>query len=364
MAENLTGEALLKRLSLLFGPSGCEGNVADYIEEEVRALATRISRDAMDNVIAVIEGEGAPDAKKKVMFSAHMDEVGFMIRAIDDDGYLKFGTVGGIDPRVLAGRRVIVGDEENKLPGVIGVKPIHCQSAEERKKVFPVKDLYIDIGATSKEEAEKYVKLGDYAVFDSDFIRFGSEGRMIKAKALDDRLGCAIMIELMRWASKAGPFPFDMYFAFTVREEIGRSGAKPSAYRIDPDYAIVLEGTAVGDIAGAPEHKRVAKQGDGGVLSLLDNGTIYDRDFVNFALDTAKKEGIKCQIKQYVSGGNDAAHIHKTRTGVRTLALSAPSRYIHTASNVIRYEDYVSMLELTRAMVENMRTNGAEIPCR
>ena len=288
------------------------------------------------------------------MLSSHMDEVGFMIRDITEEGYLKFGVVGGIDPRVLCGRHVIVGDKR-KLHGVIASKAIHLQNAEERSKATPVKNMYIDIGAKDKEDAKKYVSVGDYAVFDSEFVIFGKVGCVMKGKALDDRAGCALLIEIMRDLHREPcNLPFDVCFAFTCCEEVGISGANVAAFGIQPDTAIILEATAVNDLPGAGRNF-VSKQGEGGTLSLCDRGTIYDMGFIDFARQTAEQKGIKCQLKQAFTGGTDAAHIQRALTGVRVLGLSLPTRYIHSASGVARFEDFEQTRDLVIAMLRNWK---------
>ena len=254
---------LLSELCLEFGPTGSERYVAKVIKEKLGD--TEYTVDRLGNIIVHIPGEGAP----KLMVSAHMDEVGFIINEITDDGYLKFDTLGGIDPRVMCGKYVTVEGKEGFIPGVIAAKAIHHQNADERKKVTPYKSMYIDIGATSREEAESLTELGNSATFDSEFVIFGEDGAFIKSKAIDDRIGCAVLLDLLGRLPKN--CPFDLYFCFTVREEIGLSGARTVAHAIDPDFCIVLESTAVADLPDVPESRRVAKLGDGCAISLRDN---------------------------------------------------------------------------------------------
>ncbi len=344
------GAELLERLCLLFGPSGCEDNVRDFIAEQICDVCGKLYTDRAGNLIAVMES-GAGE-KERLMISAHTDEVGFMINEITEDGYLKFDTLGGIDPRVLCGKKVTLGDERKKISGVISSKAIHHKKKEERLNITPIESMYIDIGAKSRDEVLKYLDIGSYGTFDSEFVRFGKDDKKLKCKALDDRLGCALMIEVMREIyPEKDRLPIDLYFCFTVREELGISGAQVAAQTIAPDYSIVLETTAVADVAGVRESERVAIQGEGGVISLIDRSTIYDRAFVDFALQTAEKNGIKTQIKKYLSGANDASHIHKSGKGVRTLALSAPTRYLHSAACVADIDDYSSMLSHILAML-------------
>lgn len=348
------GFALLEKLCGLFGPSGCEDPVAREIISNIEGCYDSLIPNRTLGVIAKICGNGK--STKKIMFSSHMDEVGFMIKSISDDGTLKVASMCGSDTRVMAGRRVLISrDGEKCVRGVFAVKPVHLVKADDRDSSLPLDELYIDIGAADKEEAEKHVSVGDYATFESDYVTFGEDNRMIKAKAIDDRAGCAIMCDLMKELYPVkDTIPFDMYFAFTCREELGISGARGAAHLIDPTHALIFESTAVGDIGGTAPHRCVAKQGDGPAISLMDRGTIYDKELTELVLSTGKEENIPCQIKQYVSGGNDAMHIHKSRAGVRCAVMSIPSRYIHTASNVIRAEDYVSTYRLALATIKKL----------
>ena len=351
--KNITkynGIELVRELCLLFGPSGCEDEVSDFIKGQISDVCDSLSTDRLGNLIARV-GSGE-SGRKKLMISAHMDEVGFMITAIDEDGYIRFDTVGGIDESVLSGKHVTLGDEVNRVKGVIASKAIHHKKRSERLDITPVTSMYIDVGLSSRDDVLKYLDIGSYGTFDSEFVIFGKDRNKIKCKAIDDRLGCALMIEVMREIyDMRNTLPIDIYFCFTTREEIGISGAQVAAQTIAPDFAIVLETTAVADIADVPEASRVAVQGEGGVVSLLDRGTIYDREFVDTAMKIAEENGIKAQIKKYHSGGNDAKHIHTSGVGVRTLALSAPTRYLHSPACVSDLRDYESMKAHIAAIV-------------
>lgn len=342
---------LIEKLCLAFGPSGCEGEVAELIKNEISGLTDEIKLDVMGNLIARMRfGDVEAKDRKRVMVSAHMDEVGFMVNEIKGDGYLGFGNVGGISPAVLAGRRVTVRAKNGDLAGVIASKAIHHKDKKERSKAQKPDKLYIDIGAKTKEEAEELVRVGDFATFDSEFYTFGDG--LVKAKALDDRMGCAAMIETMR-TLKQQPIDAntDVYFCFTVREELGLSGAQTAAYAIRPHLSLVLETTAVADILDVSPAGRVADVGEGVVISVMDRSTIYNKELVNGALDIAKQKGIKAQLKRYVSGGNDAGHIHKTADGVRTLAMSVPTRYLHSPACVASLSDYRTQRDLLCAII-------------
>lgn len=347
---------LIRDLCALFGPSGFEREVTDFIEKKIKDLCDGYVIDKMGNLIALVRlGNKDSDERQKLMISAHTDEVGVMISEICEDGLLRFDTVGGINVSVLEGRKMTLGDERGKVAGLVMSKAIHHVKRSDRNKANKIEKLYIDIGAKSREEAEKVVSVGSFGTFDSEFYLFGEHSEYMKGKAIDDRLGCAALMSVMEKINADRPdVDLDVYFCFTTREEIGLSGAKVAANKISPDLAIVIETTAVGDIAGASPAKRVADLGKGGAVSIADRSTIYDKDFVDFAMSVAKEDGIPAQIKRYVSGGNDAGSIHKTGVGVRTLALSAPTRYLHSPSCVANVDDYRSICRLIEAMIRHI----------
>ena len=348
--------ALIKELSMLFGPSGFETQVADIIEKKIAPLSDSYVRDKMGNLICLVRcGDINAAERTKVMLSAHMDEVGLMITEICDDGLLKFDTVGGINVSVLEGRKLTVGNEKGTISALVASKAIHHIERKDRNKANKIDKLYIDIGARDKDEASELVSVGDLATFDSEFYLFGEKDEYMKGKALDDRMGCAALIEVMESLFNDRPKnDIDLYFCFTVREEIGLSGAKVAANKIAPDLAIVLESTAIADLPDVPPAKRVADVGMGGALSIADRATIYDRAFVEFALNIGKEENIPVQLKRYVSGGNDAGSIHKSGVGVRCLALSVPTRYLHSPSCVASVDDYRSVRRLVETAVRKI----------
>ena len=346
---------LIKRLCQAFGPTGCEDAVAELVRGEIADVCPDAFTDRMGNVIARMRfGNTSVSSRMKIMVSAHMDEVGFMITEIKSNGYLGIDTVGGISESVLAGRRVSVLSKQGPINGVIASKAIHHKERKDRNKTTPIDKLYIDIGARDEDEAKQYVDVGDFATFESEFYEFGDG--FLKGKALDDRMGCAAMIEVMHRLYEQPPtHDVDVYFCFTVREEIGLSGAKAAAYRIRPNVAIVLETTAIADIADTPAEKKVADAGGGAAISVMDRATMYNRDLVNYALDLAKANGIKAQVKRYVSGGNDAGTIHKTADGIKTLAISVPTRYLHSPACVAKLEDYTSVGKLCEQIIRDLK---------
>ena len=329
----------LKTLCLLNGTSGREERVRDYILERLSGKAD-VTVDPLGNVIAFVRGKER--AKNKVMLSAHMDEVGFIITGITDEGYLRFDAVGGIDPKVVVGRLVTVGEEE--LPGVIGIKAIHLTEGDEGKTVPALSKCLIDIGAASKKDAMQHVCVGDSAYFVSDYKELGEH--KIKAKAIDDRFGCSVMLDMIDKG-----VDYDATFAFLVQEEIGLRGAAAAAYTVSPDYAVVLEATTAADVAGVPDAEKVCVQGEGAVVSFMDRSTLYDRALFKDAFALAKAQGIPIQTKTTVAGGNDAGAIHKAGGGVKTLCVSLPCRYIHSATSVADKRDMTACRAMAEALL-------------
>lgn len=336
--------ALLEKLCQINGTSGDEGKVRDYIISQIKDYC-EYTVDPLGSIIAY--KKGASSAKNKVMISAHMDEVGMIVTSIKSDGTITVSEVGGVDPRVVIGRQVSVG--ESGINGVVGAKAIHNLSADERKKAPKFSSLYVDIGATNKEEAEKLVSLGDRVHFSSEFVSFGDG--FIKGKAIDDRFGCAVMIELIQ-----SELPYDCTFTFVVQEEVGLRGARPAAYTVDPDFALVLEATTAADIPLASGEKRCCELGKGAVVSHMDRSTIYDKELYNISREISKEQGIGWQTKTMVAGGNDSGAIHISRGGVRTTAISAPCRYLHSPSCVVKLSDLEDCEKLAKLMIEKMCT--------
>ena len=330
----------LKTLCALSGVSSFEDEVRDYIRQRVTPYATDLRVDAMGNLIVLKKGARATG--NKLMLCAHMDEVGLIIKSITEDGYLKFGCVGGIDRRVLLGKQVALG--EQKVTGVIGLKAIHMTTAEERKKVPKLEEYYIDIGVKSREEAEKLVGIGDCGVFVSDVVEFGDG--MLKATAIDDRVGCAVLVKLLE-----EDLPMDCTFVFTVQEEVGTRGAFGSAFSVTPEIALVLEGTTAADNPALDESLQVCWPGKGPVLSWMDGGSIYDRGLFELLRDLADRNGLPWQMKHYLAGGTDASAIQRTKSGVRVAGISAAVRYLHAPSSVANISDMEHMLTLARLFV-------------
>ncbi|MBR7071232.1 MAG: M42 family peptidase [Clostridia bacterium] len=327
---------LLKQLCELDGASGNEDAVRAFILSQIDGFC-RWEVDALGNILAHKKGKNP--AKHRIMVDAHMDEVGLIITHITPDGFLHFKTVGGIDTPVLLFHRVRFA---GGFYGVIGGKPIHLTTGEEKKKLPKIEQLTIDIGAASAEEAAQKVSVGDVCVLTGETVQ---NGTVVKAKALDDRVGCAVLITLLKEESD-----FDFDASFSVQEEVGLRGARVAAHHLNPEFALVLEATTAADIAGVPPEKQVCRLGEGVAVSFMDGATVYDRVLYQAALES----GLPVQPKRGTSGGNNSGAVHLSRDGVRTLALSVPCRYIHSASCVADVRDMEAQLCLARWMIRQI----------
>lgn len=335
----------IQALCSLPGVSSGEEAVRAYIQKEISPHCESIRTDTMGNLIA--KKKGTAPGTKKLMLAAHMDEVGLIVHSITDEGYLKCRPVGGIDRRVLLGKRVLVGKDQ--LPGLIGLKAYHLTTAEEEKQIPKWKDLVIDIGAHDGDEAKAWVTPGDLVSFDSDVVFFGRNN--MKAKALDDRVGCAVLVELLKQ-----PLPMDCTFVFTVQEEVGTRGAFGAAFSVKPDLALILEGTTAADLPGMKPHQKICAPGKGPVIPYMDGATVYDRGLFDLLRTLAEENSIPWQTKEYIAGGTDAGAIQRSREGVRAAAISAAVRYIHSPSSVVALDDCQQMLQLARLFVTAVST--------
>lgn len=327
----------VKTLCYLSGVSGAETEVRDYILERALPYADEMETDSMGNLLIFKKGRVTP--ARSLMLCAHMDEVGLIVTGITDEGNLRFDCVGGIDRRVLIGKHIFVGHE--RVHGVIGIKACHLVSKEEEKNVPKVSDMYIDIGAKDKAEAEAQIALGDRGVFEDSILEFG-EG-YLKAKALDDRLGCAVMLKLLE-----EDLPRDTWFVFTVQEEVGTRGAFAATFRLKPDIALVLEGTTAADLPGVENGKHICRLGEGVVLPFMDGGAIYDAELRGLLIKLAEENGIKWQTKELIAGGTDASAIQRSGAGARTALIAAGIRNIHTPVSVANIRDLQNVLNLAR----------------
>lgn len=334
---------LLERLCNATAVSGDEQEVRQIVLEEIKPFADEIEVDALGNVLA--KKFGSDENRLRVMLAAHMDEIGFMIVKKHDDNLFQFERVGGIDERQFPGKAVLVGRDH--LHGVIGAKPIHMTTADERKKKISVDSLRIDLGP----EIGDKVKPGDRATFAT---RFNVLGSSIQAKALDDRLGVSMLIDLIKQA----PTNIDLLAAFTVQEEVGLRGARVAAYRFDPDMAIAVDSTPAYDLPhwdDEDENVQYNTHLDAGpAIYVMDRGTIADRRLVKLLTQAAEEEGIPYQYRQPGGGGTDAGVIHKTRAGIPSVSVSVPSRYAHSAIGLARMNDWANTLRLLYAALSRV----------
>lgn len=331
---------ILKQLCSIDGVVGYEDDVRHAIEERVKPYATEMYTDSIGNLIVFKKGK--KHRKRPMMVCAHMDEVGFLVNRITDDGMIKLIPAGGIDPRVLVGRRMRMGSTK----GIISLKAIHLTTVAERKTAPPLKDLYVDIGSKSKKETEAKVSIGDPVAFDSDFYDIGD---CVKGKAIDDRFGCTVMIKMLEKT-----LPYDTYFVFTTGEEIGTQGALMASSRLKPGGCLIIEGTTAADLPEVEEHKQSTRHRQGAVVSVIDGGTVYNREIREKILAAADKKKIKWQYRQSANGGTDAGAIHVSSVGCLAFGLAAPVRYIHSACNMLNMSDAEEVLKLAELFNEEV----------
>ena len=337
---------LLKKLTEAIGVSSKETEVREMIKEELADHVDQLRTDALGNLIAFQAGA---ETKPKVMLAAHMDEIGLMITDITNDGLLSFKAIGSIDKRMLVSKKVVVG--EDKVTGVIGAKAIHLQKPQERKKVLDYNKLYIDIGAENKEQAKKSVSIGDMAGFTTDYQQLGSD--TAKAKAVDDRVGCATLIQILK-----NDYDFPLYGVFTVQEEVGARGATAVSYDINPDLAIVLEGTTASDVPDSKEQSYSTSLGQGPALTMRDGAMIANKDLVQQIITIAENEAIDYQFRKSTRAGTDGGAIHLTKEGIPTATISVPCRYIHSPASLINLNDYQNTIKLVDQFCQELATGG------
>ena len=339
---------LLEQLCRTDGISGYEGNVAALMTRELKKSCDDVCTDRFGNVIGK-KGKGA----KKIMLAAHMDEVGLLVKHITKEGYLHFVKVGGIDDRLLIDQRVIIKTKKGDLTGIIGSKPPHLQKDEERKKVIKYEDMFIDIGAPSKKDAEKVVELGDPAIFDPSFGKLGKD--LHYGKAVDNRAGCYILIKAME--KIPSNINATVYAVGSCQEEVGLKGARVAAFRIDPDFALAIDTTLAGDTPGIKETESSLKVGKGPAITLMEaagRGVITHPKVRDVLMKTAKKKRIPIQIDVLEGGMTDAAIIYLTREGIPSGVISVATRYIHGSAAVFSMADVNNAIKLTVEAVKNL----------
>ncbi|HET6450042.1 MAG TPA: M20/M25/M40 family metallo-hydrolase [Spirochaetia bacterium] len=333
---------LLRRLCEAHGISGREEAVRAILLEAIRDRVDACRIDSMGNLIAFKKGTGA--SRLRVLAAAHMDEVGLVITGAEDSGTLRFAKVGGIDDRVLPARMVLIG--ARRVPGVIGIKPVHLLERGERDRVPEARQLSIDVGASSRAEAERLAPRGETAMFASEFLTSagGTAGTgVVQAKALDDRVGCAILVGLL-----AERFEFDFVAAFTVQEEVGLRGARVAAWAEKPDAALVLECTGANEVPSKRDVSPSTRLGHGPALTVRDPSFVADPRLVEAFSRAGSESGIPYQVKQPTIGGTDAGSIHRVREGVPSLTIAVPARYIHSPVSMMDLSDFHHTAALAR----------------
>ena len=339
------GRELLERLTLAAGPPGAEEPVRTLVRDALQD-AGRIQTDRMGSIIC--ERKGAAE-RPRVLLDSHLDEVAFMVQAITEDGLLTFVPLGGWWEHVLLGQRVDVLTAKGTIPGVIGSKPVHFLSAEERKGLLPIEKMTIDIGAGGREEAAALgVRVGDPAVPHGEFIPMANP-RILSSKAFDDRVGVALMVESILRLD--GTQPCTVFGVGAVQEEVGCRGAGTAAFMVDPDAAIVLEGTPADDLPGTPQGQRQAVLGRGPQIRFFDPTAISNRGLLRLVEETARAQGIPIQMAVRRSGGTDAKAISVHGRGVPTVVIGVPARYIHSHVSLIHLDDYEAAVRLVQAVL-------------
>ena len=344
MALNLD---LLARICAAPGVSGYESRIRRLIQHEVADLADEVSIDNMGNLVALRRGR----EDKRVMVAAHMDEIGFIVNHVDEKGFVRFLPLGGFDPKTLTAQRVVIHGRQDVL-GVMGSKPIHIMKAEERRKVVPLNEYFIDTGLT-KEEVDKLVSVGDPITRERALSELGN---CVTSKSLDNRISVFILIETLR-ALKDVQLPYHLYAAFTVQEEVGLRGAMGSVGHIDPDFGFGLDVTIAYDVPGSSPHEAVTNLGEGTAIKVLDGSVISDYRMVNYLKELAGAEDIPTQLELLPAGGTDTAAVQRYgRQGAITGALSIPLRNMHQSTEVVHQGDVQATIDLLTLAVSRLNS--------
>lgn len=339
---------LLKRLCETPGISGYESIITSVITGEFKRICDKVETDCLGNVIAfkksIADGE---EKNKKIMLAAHMDQIGFMVKSIDGNGFIKFARIGGFDPKTLVAQRVVIHGRKDVI-GVIGSKPIHVLEESEKKKAPDFKDFYIDVGL-DKKEVEKLIEPGDFITFDKNFVQMND--KMITSMALDNRVGVFALIEAMRRVKNN---MVDIYAVATSQEEVGLRGAATSSYKIEPDVGIAVDVTVAMDTPGIKEEEKICELGKGTSIAVMNSCMIAHRGLYNFLKKLAEENNINYQVDVMERGGTDAGSIQKSRCGVITGGLSIPSRYIHSVVEMCHVDDIEATIQLLVCLLENI----------
>ncbi|WP_339925876.1 M42 family metallopeptidase [uncultured Cyclobacterium sp.] len=339
--------ALLKEICELPGAPGFEKKIRDFIVEKAGKLVDEISIDNIGNVTAIKRGVRNPDSKR-VMVAAHMDEIGFIVTHIDDNGFIRFHTLGGFDPKTLTAQRVIIHGKEKDMMGVMGTKPIHVMTTEEKSKLPKITDYFIDLGM-DKAEVEKWIQVGDPITRERDLVEMGN---CVNCKSIDNRISVFILLEALRTLEAPA---YDVYATFTVQEEVGIRGAQVSAHTIDPDFGIALDTTIAFDLPGAAAHEKITELGKGTAIKIMDSSAICDYRMVAFMKETATKNNIPFQTEILTAGGTDTAGVQRMgRRGAIAGAISIPTRHLHQVIEMANKSDVLASIQLLKASLEEI----------
>ncbi|MEL6533767.1 MAG: M42 family metallopeptidase [Bacteroidota bacterium] len=341
--------SLLRDICVTPGAPGFEKPIRDRVLAEVKDLADEVSIDNLGNVFAIRRAKAGAEPAKKLMVAAHMDEIGFIVKHIDDQGFVRFHTLGGFDPKTLTAQRVIIHGKEDVI-GVMGTKPIHVMSPEERTKMPKTTDFYIDMGM-GKEEVEKIVSVGDPITRERDLIEMGE---CVNSKSIDNRVSVFILIEALR-ALKDVELDVDFYGVFTVQEEVGIRGANVAAHTVNPDFAIALDTTIAYDLPGAAAHEKVTELGKGAAIKVLDGMTICDYRMVAYMKQVADNKEIPWQSEILPAGGTDTAGLQRMgKNGAIAGAISIPTRHLHQVIEMAHKQDIQYCIDLLVACSEGL----------
>jgi len=335
---------LLKKICEVPSPSGFEDNVRSILIEELGPYADKLWIDPLGNLIALKKGKG----EGKLMIATHMDEIGIMINSIDKNGFLYFTTIGGWIPHILPGQRVLIRTLDGRtIRGVIGIKPPHIAKPEEKEKAIPIDKLFIDIGASSQDDAKKYgVTVGAVGVLERTVEKLAN-GDYVTGRAFDDKVGVAVAVEAFKMMNNLS---VDVYLVLTVQEEVGLKGAITASYAINPDVGMAIDVTIATDVPGAPESKQITKLGKGPAIKIMDGrdgrGIIVHPAVRELLIRIAEEENIPYQLEVLPGGTTDASAIQLSREGVPTGAISIPTRYVHSPVEVVNLNDAVNAAKL------------------
>ena len=336
---------LLSKICKTPGAPGFEQRIREVVIEEIRPLVDTIEIDPMGNVIAIKRGK----KDKRVMVAAHIDEISFIVTHIDDDGFLRFHTLGGFDPKTLTAQRVIIHGKKD-IVGVMGCKPIHLMKADERKKAPQIQDYFIDLGMP-KEEVEKYIEIGNPITRERELIEMGE---CVNSKSIDNRVSVFILIEALRELQKT-EVPYDVYAVFTVQEEVGLRGAIKATHLINPDFGIALDTTVAFDLPGAQSHEKITKLGNGTAIKIMDGMSICDYRMVAYMKQLAEKNNIKWQPEILTAGGTDTAGIQRHgKSGAITGAISIPTRFLHQVIEMAHKSDIRDTIDLLKVCLTDL----------